>query len=199
MKEITQFLREQPDDIKFRKLLEQKEKEKKDDIKFLENQLIRIRQGILDAEMKSEFTGSIAIKEIPKRQVVSYRSKLREYSQEGLLWEALNDECQKMKIVFSSAECNAAVLHGVDPEKDEIDVEVQKSIERYTGSSNMLVFKTIEAVSVASLIFQGGYGKLKDVNEYITAWIKENDCELSGNLFNIYHISPKNTKRRAAL
>jgi DNA-binding transcriptional MerR regulator len=195
LKEITRFLNENPDEGKFKQFLEQKEKEKIDEIKSLESQLRRIRTTILDVGFKNEFTGSIAVKVIPKRQVVSYRSKLREYSEEGLLWEALNDECQKLKIVFSSAECNAAVLHGVDPEKGEIDVEVQQTIEQYFYSGNMLEFKTIEAVSVASLIFQGGYGKLKDVNEYIAEWIKENNCELSGNLFNIYHISPESTEQ----
>lgn len=195
LKEITRFLRDVPDEGSFRQLLEQKENEKINEIKLLENQLLRIRRAILEAGMKSEFTGCIVVKEIPERQVVSYRAKLREYSQEGQLWEALNDECSKLKVVFSSMECNTAVLHGVDPEKDEIDVEVQKTIDRFSGSSNILEFKTVEAVSVASLVFRGGYGRLKDVNGYVAEWIEQNGWELNGSLFNIYHISPGNAEQ----
>ena len=197
LKEITRFLSEKSSEYNFRELLSQKENEKINEIKLLENQLLRIRHAILETGTRNEYTGCIVVKEIPKRQVVSYRAKLREYSQEGLLWETLNCECRKLRVVFSGTEYNTAVLHGVDPDDDEIDVEVQKTIERYSGSSNILEFKTIETVTVASLIFQGGYGKLTDVNEYVAEWIRENNWELSGNLFNIYHVSPGSSEQES--
>jgi DNA-binding transcriptional MerR regulator len=197
LKEITRFLGESPAEDKFRQLLEQKENEKSNEIRFLESQLLRIRHAILETETKNEFTGCIVVKEIPKRRVVSYRAKLREYSQEGLLWETLNDECCRLKVVFPGTEYNTAILHGVDPDHEEIDVEVQKTVERCSGSSELLEFKTVEAELVASLIFQGGYGKLKDVNEYVAGWIRENNWELNGNIFNIYHVSPGSTEQES--
>lgn len=194
LKEIKQILMEKPDETEIKLFLEQKANQKTNEIRLLESQLQRIRNTLGKTVAENEFAGCIAIKEIPKRRIVSFRAKLAEYSQEGFLWKTLYDECRKQNVSFSNMEYNIAVLHGVDPENNEIDVEVQKTINCGSDSGGILEFKTVEAVTVASLVFRGGYCRLEAVNEAVAKWIRENNYELNGNLFNIYHVSPENSE-----
>jgi DNA-binding transcriptional MerR regulator len=194
LKEIAQIQNDVLNDKKIKQLLEEKAQEKDNEIKLLQDQMFRINHAILEIGMKNEYTGYIAVKEIPKRQVVSYRSRIKEFSQEGTLWLTLYEECRRLKVEFSNMEYNIAVLHEVNPEDNEIEVEVQKTIDSYSDCGDLLEFRAVEAVTVASLIFQGGYSNLKDVNEYVAKWILENHYELNGKLFNIYHVSPEDAE-----
>jgi DNA-binding transcriptional MerR regulator len=191
LKSIARIQSGRLDEGMIKKLLEEKVLEKEEEIRILTSQLLQIQNAIHESATKNEYAGHIAVKEIPKRQVVSYRSNISDFSQEGVLWTALNENCRELEVVFSNVEYNIAVLHEVKLENNVIDVEVQKTINNCPGSSDRLEFKTVDAVTVASLIFQGGYSKLKDVNEYVAKWILENNYELIGNLFNIYHVSPE--------
>ncbi len=191
LKEIGEFILCGEDEERLKQLLHDKAKNKVSEIRRLENQLFEICNTICETEPISEFAGSIAVKDIPRRQVVSYRSRIQEYSQEGRLWTALFEEGRNHKISYSDLEYNVAVLYGIDPDRNDIDVEVQKTIDHYSGSGGRLEFKIVEPVTVASLICRGGYSLLKDVNEAVAKWILQNRYEPCGNLFNIYHVSPE--------
>jgi effector-binding domain-containing protein len=52
-------------------------------------------------------------------------------------------------------------------------------------------FKEIQPIKVASLTFKGEYPQLYVVNTDIAKWVNENGYDFNGNIFNIYHISPK--------
>lgn len=209
--EISQIMNGVADSEKVRLLLLKKIREKENEIALLQKQLLQITNTVGEIGMEHEFPGCIAVKEIPERQVVSYRSRISEYSREGDLWAVLNEQCRRLGVIFSDMEYNIAVLHGADPDAGEIDTEVQKTVASRPGGSRSgdpgntpdldvsapdrgtLEFKTEKAVTVASLVFRGGYSKLRDVNESVAKWIRDNRCELSGNLFNIYHVSPESS------
>jgi DNA-binding transcriptional MerR regulator len=200
--EIAQVINGRADGEKVRLLLMEKIREKENEIALLQKQLLQISNTVEEIGLEHEFSGCIAVKAIPERQVVSYRSRISEYSREGSLWLVLHEECRRLGVVFSDMEYNIAVLHEADPDAREIDVEVQKTIAGHPdgrhgfkpGGSALdrgtLEFKMEKAVTVASLVFRGGYSKLRDVNESVAKWIRDNRYEVSGNLFNIYHISP---------
>ena len=204
--EIAQIMNGRADGEKVRLLLMEKIREKENEVALLQKQLLQISNTVGEIGMEHEFSGCIAVKEIPERQVVSYRSRISEYSREGSLWVELYKQCRQLGVVFSDPEYNIAVLHEADPDAREIDAEVQKTIagrppvDKPGGNQSddpgsapgrgTLEFKTEKAVTVASLVFRGGYSKLRDVNESVAKWINDNNYELSGNLFNIYHVSP---------
>ena len=50
------------------------------------------------------------------------------------------------------------------------------------------------AVTVASCTFKGGYDQMDSAMAAVAAWVNDNGYEPDGPLFNIYHISPHETK-----
>ena len=54
-------------------------------------------------------------------------------------------------------------------------------------------FKTVPAVTFASATFKGSYSLISEVNAAVAEWVRDNGYEFSGAMFNIYHVSPKET------
>ncbi len=50
------------------------------------------------------------------------------------------------------------------------------------------------AVTVTSYTFKGGYDQMDSAMPAVAAWVNDNGYEPDGPLFNIYHISPHETK-----
>ena len=50
------------------------------------------------------------------------------------------------------------------------------------------------AVTVASCTFKGGYEQINDVTGALTAWIEANGYTYDGPMFDIYHVSPRDTQ-----
>lgn len=124
LKEIMQILNGKTDDEKIRIMFMEKIREKENEIALLHKQMLQISITVQETDMEHEFSGCIAVKEIPERKVVSYRSRFSEYSREGSLWMELHEQCRRLEVVFSDMEYNIAVLHEADPDAREIDVEV---------------------------------------------------------------------------
>ena len=55
-------------------------------------------------------------------------------------------------------------------------------------------FRTLPAVTVASVTYRGSYAMISDVYADILAWIADGGYECDGPMFNIYHVSPHETQ-----
>lgn len=182
---------------------------KKEEIKRLQSQLLTIETALENIDHASCLSVcSIAVKEIPERYAACCRGLLREYNQEGILWDRLNEELVKQHVQPANPQFNTAALFSdiiagnicdCNPENNpshidsdrRIDVEVQKAVIGKYRDTEDIKFKTIKPVTVAALTYQGGYYRLQEVNEAIAKWIADNNFELEGNIFNIYHTSPE--------
>lgn len=122
------------------------------------------------------FTCDVAIKEIPKRKVVSYCREISSYEKEG-------------EFYYANPNYDSAIVH--EETEKGMFVEVQTAITQLQKDTDGLSFKEIEPVIVASLTFKGEYPQLYTINADIAKWINDNDYDFNGNPFNIYHISPK--------
>lgn len=174
---------------------------KKEEIKRLQSQLLTIETALENMDHTSSLSVcSIAVKEIPERYAASCRGLIREYNQEGILWNRLNEELVKQHVQPANPQFNTAtffndVIAKNNPNQIDsdhrIDAEVQKAVIGNYRDTEDIKFKTIKPVTVAALTYQGGYYRLQEVNEAIAKWIADNNFELEGSIFNIYHISPE--------
>ena len=57
-----------------------------------------------------------------------------------------------------------------------------------------MVFKKVPSIQMASAIFKGSYDQTSEVNEEVVNWIRDNDYEMDGLSFFIYHVSPHETQ-----
>ena len=84
----------------------------------------------------------------------------------------------------------------LDEEYQETDVEVeaQKTVQGHYPDTAHVRFRTLPAVTYAGCTFQGGYDQINDVVAAVTAWIRDNGYTPCGPMFDIYHVSPHETK-----
>lgn len=73
----------------------------------------------------------------------------------------------------------------------EFSVLTSISIHMLRNYDKIGLLTSIPSCEVASLVYQGGYSRLKDINIYIAKWITQSGFEICGSAFNIYYISPE--------
>lgn len=192
LKEIADSLKLGIKAENFYQLLEDKAVEKRTEINKLQRQLQQIEKSLYEVENEQEFTCSISIKTIPSRKVVSCRSVIHEFSEEGKLCGDLMEEFAKLNVQFAFPDYSLAIEHVVDLENSHIEAEIQRSVEKNYKDTEIVRFFDIPQILVASLTYQGGYSRISETNPYIAKWILENQYEICGPAFNIYHTSPEN-------
>jgi DNA-binding transcriptional MerR regulator/effector-binding domain-containing protein len=172
------------------KILQTKQNYKLNEIRQLENQIKRIEIALHTRKRNKEYAITVATKIISEMWVASYRGKIKEYSQEGLLWKNLLEECNKNAIAVDQNATAMAANHGIDDESGEMDVEVQLSLgKKYESYVNVNVYKIPER-KVASVTFQGSYTQIGDINSFVAEWLEMNQYQIVGEVFSIYHNSP---------
>lgn len=166
--------------------------QKQEEFEKVQKQLLMLRTTIKGLDKSSSISRfNIAIKELPKRNVISYRSTIAVYSQEGSLWEKLSEEVREQNVQYANPNYNIAIFHNEGFVEHEIDVEVQRVVVGKYKGTDIVKFKSVPPITVAALIYKGGYVQLIEANEAIAKWISENGYEINGSIFNIYHVSPE--------
>ncbi|MFV0394937.1 MAG: MerR family transcriptional regulator [Coprobacillaceae bacterium] len=180
----------QPESLKEYLVLQRNQK--KEELSVLKKQIRLLDNAIMGVDNNTDYSNlHIAIKEIPKRKVVSYRQTISNYSDEGILWQYLYKKIAPLSISEASPSYDIAIIHPSNPEIEGIDVEVQLAITKLYNDFDDITFKEVPAIKVASFTYQGQYDQIEHINIKIAKWIADNQYEFVGGLFNIYHISPK--------
>jgi DNA-binding transcriptional MerR regulator len=172
-------------------LLQNKLQSKKEEARLIQNQILKITESMELNRKEEEYALSIATKIIPEMWVVSFRSKIYDYPQEGLLWKTLMEECELQKIKLSEAAKAMAINHGMNDENNEMDVEVQLSVENTQRCHGKIVIYKLPERNVASIIFKGSYVKISSINSFVASWMEHNQYEVADKMFSIYHSSPR--------
>lgn len=192
LNEISEILTDNTLDDRIRTFLNNKIKEKEESISITERQIAQMRQSLNELDKQNEFTLSVSVKMLPARLVVSLRGVIREFNEEGLLWERLNAACKANGVKFADVQYSMAMTHSVDFERKLIDTEVFKVVEQAGPDIEGLRFSKMPETEAAVIAFQGIYNRIGDINRYIYHWIVENGYRISGKAFNVYYISPGN-------
>ena len=163
-------------------------REAADRLRLLDTALERLRKD--EATMKYDVT----IKTLPERRVASVRQILPGYDREGDLWHIFTQETASLRIQDGDPPLCASVFHDGEYKESDVDVEIQKTVRGTYPDTAHVKFKTVPAVTVASATFQGGYQLIGDVNQAAAAWVEANGYAFDGPFFNIYHVSPRETR-----
>ena len=157
-------------------------------LRLLDTALERLRK---DTNMMKY---DVTIKTIPERQVASVRKNISCYDQEGELWSIFCQETARMNIQEGTPCFCAAIYHDGEFKERDVDVEIQKSVVGTYPDTEHVKFKTVPAVQVASATFRGSYSQFGEVNEAVAAWMEDNGWTFDGPAFNLYHVSPHDTR-----
>lgn len=72
-----------------------------------------------------------------------------------------------------------------------LDVEVQRLVENIYEDTGKVKFCSIPSCEVDSLVYKGGYSRLKDINIYLAKWITQNGLEICAPAFIFYYVTPE--------
>lgn len=185
---IKEIISKCDSDLKLKEYLIEQANQQRKEIEFMQRRLSLIENTILNLNDKTALPQcNIIKKEIPERMVVCYRGKIKQRSQEGVLWEKLSQETAKQNVQFAFPSYNIALFH--DEEYKENDVEVQRAVANKYLTTEDMIFKLADRMMVAAFIYKGHYSLLKEATGQLVNWIADNGYEIIGNMFNIYHVS----------
>lgn len=187
---IKEIISKCDSDLKLKEYLIEQANQQRKEIEFMQRRFSLIENTILNLNDKTALPQcNIIKKEIPERMVVCYRGKIKQRSQEGVLWEKLSQETAKQNVQFAFPSYNIALFH--DEEYKENDVEVQRAVANKYLTTEDMIFKLADRMMVAAFIYKGHYSLLKEATGQLVNWIADNGYEIIGNMFNIYHVSPE--------
>lgn len=169
-----------------------KQKELQEELQVIEKQVSHISSLLQQGAAIHPY--HVVLKEIPQRQVLSVRRVIETYNHESHLWNTLYSSIAQQKIELASDPCPMAIFHDLEHKAENIDIEVQVSIEGIIKldlekSPNLLHYTTIP-IEIASVMIHGGYEQMGMVTQVVAQWIEDHSYELNGPMFNIYHVSP---------
>lgn len=174
------------------KFVQKKKVEKNKELEAIKVQMQLMEQAIRDLRKQDLYALSVVIKRIPSRLVASYRGTINYFSDEGLLWTELTENCKQLGVQFAEVDYSFAITHQYDFKNSVIDVEVQRVIEKIYPDTDKVHFKQIDACVAATIAFQGKYGQITEIMKYMHKWVKENQYMICGKSFSTYYISPGN-------
>ncbi len=192
LKEISKVLINDTQDNRIKTFLVNKINEKEEEITEAHRQILQMKQALDELEKQYKYTLTVSIKRLPARRVISLRGSIKEFNEEGLLWERLDRACRANGVKLADVQYGMAMTHSVDFEKKAIDTEVFKVVEQAVPDIEGLRFSEMPETEAAVVAFEGIYTQIGDINSYIYHWIEENGYRMSGKAFNIYYISPGN-------
>lgn len=157
-------------------------------LRLLDTAIERLRKD--ETTMKYDVT----VKTLPERYVASVRQIIPSYDLEGHLWSIFLKETAHMHIQDGDPCLCTAMFYDGEYKEADVDVEIQKSVKGSYPDTEHVKFKTVPAVQVASAVCKGSYDQISEVNAAVAAWVEANGYAFDGTAFNIYHVSPHETR-----
>lgn len=173
--------------------LEEKLKSKYEELDKTNRQIEQIK-SVLDSTEKNgeEYALQIVRKKMHSMWVVSLSGQIDIYPQEGIMWEKLSTICAENQISVLPNAIAMANYRGIDEKSGKFQIEVQFSIDKeYRVQEPLKIFKK-EENDVASVVFRGNYLQIGSINTVVANWLENNNLEINGEAFTIYHKSPGN-------
>lgn len=133
---------------------------------------------------------NVVYKTIPARKVMSIRRVMPSYQDEGILWGEMFGQAQQMNVRLTNPPMGVSVFHDAEYKEENVDVEIQSSVEGNYADMDTVRFYEAPAVNVASVTFRGAYDQMNKVTQAIGAWIEDNGYQMNGPMMNIMHVSP---------
>lgn len=137
---------------------------------------------------------TVQLKTIPERYAACVRMVIPSYDCEGTLWSTLMSETARMNLVPDDPCLCSATFHDCEHKETDVDVEVQKTVKGRYEDTEHVRFRTLPAVTVASVVHHGSYSAIGQAHAALVGWMRDNGYEFTGPAFYIYHVSPYETR-----
>lgn len=137
---------------------------------------------------------NVTVKTLPQRYAACVRMTIPRYEEEGTVWSVLCAETDSMHLIPDDpCYCSVTFLDAEYKEHD-VEIEAQKTVKGAYPDTEHVRFRTLPAVTYAGCTYKGGYDRIGEVNAAVAAWIEANGYQYAGPMFNIYHVSPHETR-----
>lgn len=168
-----------------------REKEIKEELESLKTKITLIEAHLStleDEKIMQKY--NVELKEMPKRNIMSLRRVIPNYSEEGILWNEMYEEVLKQNIKLSNPPLGVSMYHDSGYKEKDVDMEIQSSVIGEYQGTETIKFYEYPSFMMATVTFNGDFNQMPAVTQAIGIWIEANNYQISGPMFNISHVSP---------
>lgn len=175
---------------------------KKEELTEEIEQLNRKKQ-LLDSLSKNLKEGTrsdkyhVVLKEVPKRKVMSCRTKIDSYDEEYHLWNQLYEQSQQQTVQLATPMFGMTIYHDKEYVETDIDIEVQSNVIGDYADENGISYVEAPSFTMASVTFSGDFNQMPDVTRALATWIENSEYKMNGVMINIPIVSPAMDKNPA--
>lgn len=193
LSDMQEILRE--GDGTFRRRLEEKRAELGDQAEGLRRRMLLLETAIERLGKEgSAMTYHVTRKVLPEMYMACVRQVIPCYEREGDVWQLMGRELEPLHVQDGNPSYTLVVFYDGDYKEENVDVEARKNVIGTYPDTEHVKFKTIPAVEIASVTQKGGYDWISEANAVLANWIHDNGYEIDGLGFNIYHVSPHESR-----
>ena len=190
--DILKILESYDDKEKMDAFLSEKQKELSKLSQETEYKLMLLETARKRLRKEQKMSFDVTVKTIPERYAATVHMVVPHYEDEGMAWNMMG-ECKEPLIPADPCYAMAEFLD--DEFKEEnVEIVVSMAVKGKYQDTEHVKFKTLPAVKVASCIIKGNYDQMGEAYSTAASWIKANGHKMNGPMFNIYHVSPAQTK-----
>lgn len=136
---------------------------------------------------------NVTVRTIPERNAATLHTTIPCYSAEGTVWDVLRSETKGLSLVPADP-CLLGITYLDGEYKEEnVELEAWMTVKGSYPDTEHVKFRTLPAVTVASCTYKGCYDMIGQVYAAIIEWANGNGYSFTGPMFNIYHVSPRDT------
>lgn len=175
------------------KAIYQKQNELEVEMQIIQDKLEKLKEAVIILEGEERIVDyKIEVKEIPGQYMMCKRGIIPSYDKEHLLWIGLKSEIEALDldINYSQKGATRAYFYDEGYNEKEVDVEICVPVEGSYLDTENITFRTVPMKKCVSVTYQGSYDNITKIHLLISNWIMDNNCQLDGPNFTIYHVSP---------
>ncbi|MGE5397691.1 MAG: MerR family transcriptional regulator [Chitinophagales bacterium] len=137
--------------------------------------LSALKQGVMPAVYNT------VLREIPATIAASMRKIIPNYEAFSTIYPLMTNYLEQQKVKYSMPFYCFTLFHDGEYKDTDIDIEICIAVTDFAQDSDLVKFKTIEAVKTAAcVIHQGPYSLLGLAYGAVMRWIEENGYEITG-------------------
>lgn len=104
---------------------------------------------------------TVTLNELPERYVMSVRNIIPSYQDEGTLWHTMMSQTTPQNVKIANPCYGMAIFHDKEYKENDVDVEIQMTVEGKYENTKDVVFKKTQSVKYASVTYKGSMTKLE--------------------------------------
>lgn len=180
--------------------LSAKKKEIEGEIEKARFQLSRLEALTSDLKDKSSFMvpeATIVMKSIATKEIYSLRRKMRDYYEEGKLWEEIMQVLYPLG--YDDKSEGFTLYHDEDEREENVDMEICVVVDGKSRAKEVpkgILHRQVEGVeNAASIMVYGPYENISKAYKKFAYWLeKHQEYEMFGPTRQICHVGGCNTK-----